>query len=518
MDKAGRPLGVGGGWNGTEFAGGLPTFRRTRRRVRASGPLGRRVAVRRGTSVRAGGRRVSAGGGIGFAAVAAGEGPRAKGGGLFGGEKPLDATPGSGHCLGPSETLNKYLTTNPQTPLHLFTESPRIRFENPNIRTFTIGLNNVIDNGKSFLINDDTAGYTRLKVDKEGKIIGGGFWASGWVQSDQWIRWVPLSQPPITCDANTQGATYWKQGEGLYCCLNNQWQKCFGVQPPPPPGTYTLTVTKQGSGSGTVTSNDGNINCGSTCSATYQPNTQVTLTASPASGSTFGGWSGACSGTGSCALTMNSDKQVTATFNGGGGNPTGDLKVNGSDGPVNVTVGQTVTVSWSAIQNCQTTARWEQRSGGNIISGPYNASLSGGSASDTIKSGATSFTLTCDNPLATIDEVRVNIQAAQPPKITSFTSSCSTCHGQYTLSWTTQYADSCTLNGHNVPVNGSISDGVPVDQCTTDADCPGEKCVGLEETVTYTLSCTNSAGSDTKTLTVKERWNECRPSGGPKWP
>jgi len=55
-----------------------------------------------------GGRRVSAGGGMGFAAVAAGEGPRAKGGRLFGGEKPLDATPGPGHCLGLSETLNRY--------------------------------------------------------------------------------------------------------------------------------------------------------------------------------------------------------------------------------------------------------------------------------------------------------------------------------------------------------------------------------------------------------------------------
>jgi hypothetical protein len=81
------PLGVGT-QSGTEFAGGCRTFRRSRRRVRASGPLRRRVAVRRGTRVGVGGRRVSAGGGLGFAAVAAGEGPRAKGGDSMEGEAP----------------------------------------------------------------------------------------------------------------------------------------------------------------------------------------------------------------------------------------------------------------------------------------------------------------------------------------------------------------------------------------------------------------------------------------------
>jgi len=80
--------------NGTEFAKGFQMFRWSRRRVRASGPLGRRVAVRRGTRVGVGGRRVSAGGGCGFAAVAAGEGPRAKGGDLAEGDA-LDDTLGA---------------------------------------------------------------------------------------------------------------------------------------------------------------------------------------------------------------------------------------------------------------------------------------------------------------------------------------------------------------------------------------------------------------------------------------
>src|SRR5207302_613323 len=53
---------------------------------------------------------------------------------------------------------------------------------------------------------------------------------------------------------------------------------------------FTLQVTKQGTGSGTVSSNDGSINCGSTCSASFNPGTMVTMTATPAANSTFGGW------------------------------------------------------------------------------------------------------------------------------------------------------------------------------------------------------------------------------------
>jgi hypothetical protein len=81
------------------------------------------------------------------------------------------------------------------------------------------------------------------------------------------------------------------------------------------PGQYTLTVSRSGTGSGTVTSSPSGINCGSDCNETYNQGTSVTLTATPASGSTFEGWSGACSGAGDCSVTMDSDKTVTAIFN-----------------------------------------------------------------------------------------------------------------------------------------------------------------------------------------------------------
>ena len=76
----------------------------------------------------------------------------------------------------------------------------------------------------------------------------------------------------------------------------------------------TLTVSKTGTGSGAVASNPAGINCGTTCTTTYIDGMSVTLTATPAAGSTFTGWSGACTGTGVCIVTLGADAAVTATF------------------------------------------------------------------------------------------------------------------------------------------------------------------------------------------------------------
>jgi subtilase family serine protease len=78
--------------------------------------------------------------------------------------------------------------------------------------------------------------------------------------------------------------------------------------------TQNLTVTTSGNGAGTVSSNPAGIDCGSICSHSYTAGTSVTLTATPASGSVFSGWSGACSGTGTCGVTMSQARSVTATF------------------------------------------------------------------------------------------------------------------------------------------------------------------------------------------------------------
>ncbi len=83
-----------------------------------------------------------------------------------------------------------------------------------------------------------------------------------------------------------------------------------------------LEVTGGGTGSGTVWSNQGNINCTiasgaatGPCEDVYFWGSLVTLTAQATSGSVFAGWSGACTGTGACAVLMVQYQSVTATFN-----------------------------------------------------------------------------------------------------------------------------------------------------------------------------------------------------------
>ena len=78
--------------------------------------------------------------------------------------------------------------------------------------------------------------------------------------------------------------------------------------------TFPCTVSKTGTGSGTIASVPTGIDCGSDCTESYAGGTSVTLTATPAAGSKFAGWSGACTGTGSCTVTMSAAKSVAATF------------------------------------------------------------------------------------------------------------------------------------------------------------------------------------------------------------
>jgi hypothetical protein len=75
-----------------------------------------------------------------------------------------------------------------------------------------------------------------------------------------------------------------------------------------------LTVTPNDNGSGHITSSPAGIDCGGTCAASFTFGAEVILTAVPDAGSSFGGWSGACTGNGPCTLTMNADTSVSAAF------------------------------------------------------------------------------------------------------------------------------------------------------------------------------------------------------------
>ncbi len=75
----------------------------------------------------------------------------------------------------------------------------------------------------------------------------------------------------------------------------------------------TLTLTKTGEGE--ITSTDNSINCGETCEADYEVESTVTLTATPATGYSFTGWSGDCSSTSpTTTVTLDAAKSCAATF------------------------------------------------------------------------------------------------------------------------------------------------------------------------------------------------------------
>lgn len=78
------------------------------------------------------------------------------------------------------------------------------------------------------------------------------------------------------------------------------------------PVQFTLTVVRNGEG--TIRSSPSGIICGATCSARFARGTRVTLAAEPAAGFSFGGWSGACSGTEACSIVLVADAELSAAF------------------------------------------------------------------------------------------------------------------------------------------------------------------------------------------------------------
>jgi Divergent InlB B-repeat domain len=116
----------------------------------------------------------------------------------------------------------------------------------------------------------------------------------------------------------TPGETFQDATNGLTVTVNAQVGNGYQLTICNGPCTaqqFSVTVVRAGTGSGTVTSGDGAINCGSTCSANFASGAQVTLTASAAAGSTFGGWTGCTSANGAtCSVTVSAATTVTATF------------------------------------------------------------------------------------------------------------------------------------------------------------------------------------------------------------
>jgi YVTN family beta-propeller protein len=166
-----------------------------------------------------------------------------------------------------------------------------------------------------------------------------------------------------------------------------------------------LTVSRSGTGTGTVTSAPAGINCGTTCAATFNNGTSITLSAAPASGSVFAGWSGGgCSGTAGCTLTLNANTTVTATFNPAPSTLTvtrnGTGSGNVTSAPAGINCGATCAASFAAGTSVTLTAA---PATGSVFSGWSGGACSGTAGCTLTLNANTTVTATFDTgPQATL--------------------------------------------------------------------------------------------------------------------
>jgi hypothetical protein len=152
--------------------------------------------------------------------------------------------------------------------------------------------------------------HANTNINSNGIIVGMSLMlgnGDGTFQAPQDYRISHAAIAAITADFNRDGAPdvlLIDGAENLVTVLLNQIR----------PGTHPFTVTVTGVGTDLVTSSPPGISCPGSCVANFGAGVTVSLTAKPTINSVFAGWSGECTGTGTCPVTMNAAKAVTATF------------------------------------------------------------------------------------------------------------------------------------------------------------------------------------------------------------
>lgn len=206
------------------------------------------------------------------------------------------------------------------------------------------------DNGIAFAFD--------VNKDSEPEAIVGVLWAHGALRgllaSERSVQSVRVSRPDsrslkvtIPLHLVTAEPTYGWMAMTMYKSRETCRRTCVDIAPNRRLlqhrlyFTQSLSVHVVGSGSvtSTATANYDGFNCYGECTMKYKRGTTVDLTATPAYNQAFAGWSGACTGTGTCSVKLNGDASVTATFvptyeltvSAGGGTGHGSVKLSPSD-------------------------------------------------------------------------------------------------------------------------------------------------------------------------------------------
>jgi hypothetical protein len=228
-------------------------------------------------------------------------------------------------------------------------------------------------------------------------------------------------------------------------------------------GPIALTVTRTGNGS--VSSTPAGISCGSACSATFTAGTRITLSATPAAGSIFTGWSGGgCSGTSTCALTLATATTVSAAF------ATAPVAVtvvraglgNGSiaSAPAGIACGTTCSASFPSGSAVVLTAT---ATAGSVFVGWSGGGCSGTSTCTVTPTGATTVTATFAS--STTVGLTVTVSGAGTGTVTSAPAGI-TCSTVCTASFTAGTSVSLTAT----PGGGSVFAGW-TGACTGSGPC-----------------------------------------------
>lgn len=205
---------------------------------------------------------------------------------------------------------------------------------NTDVTQIQFGYTVVDVQGKDIAVNSFNYDDTKRAIDsftvrKQTLTVGRTGTGAGAVQSDQPVPYVDCG---TTCTAHfNQDATVTLTAVPDANSIFAGWQGgCWGIDTSctvKMSGDMTvgaafrakpaLIVRKLGFGSdwGSVVGAAAGIDCGPTCTVQANPGTKVVLKATPTSGATFSGWSGACTGAqDTCTVVMDAGRSVLATF------------------------------------------------------------------------------------------------------------------------------------------------------------------------------------------------------------